>query len=180
MAKLLDDIATFFGRGPEEDLEEYDEYEEFVEDDDYFDDSRNYRDEEPRRSPRSFNFFRSNRGERGGRFFERAEEQDGYAYDEEERSSGTNRIVLKKIKSFAEIKRVADLLIQNHSVILSVADMERKEAQRCIDFLSGVTHAKSGDIASIAKMTYFFAVGPVDIVGRIAELSETERYFFSD
>ena len=179
MAKLLDDIATFFGRAPEDDLEEYDEYEEFVEDDDYFDDSRDYREEEPRRSPLNFGFLRNNRGERG-RSYERAEERDGYAYNESERSGGTNRIVLKKIKSFAEIKRVADLLIQNHSVILSVADMERKEAQRCIDFLSGVTHAKSGDIASIAKMTYFFAVGPVDIVGRIAELSETERYFFSE
>lgn len=172
MAAVLDSIKNFvFGRQNND----YDDvYEDDFEEEAYF---GGYEEEEetpaysePRRSFRSEN--------RRTSFFRR-EENDGYSYDEPAASVNHSpaRIILVKAKRFAEVKRIAENLKQDRSVVINFEDMEKGEAQRTIDFLSGTTYAKEGKIQKISHCTIIFAVGPVDLIGRIEEIADAENYF---
>lgn len=176
MAAVLDSIKNFvFGK---QNYDYDDTYENEYEEDAYFADSR-YDDEEEE-AP-SYNEgrsrFRSENRFRRTSFF-RNEENDGYSYNEPAASTHSPaRIILVKAKRFAEVKRIAENLKQDRSVVINFEDMEKGEAQRTIDFLSGTTYARDGKIQKISHCTIIFAVGPVDLIGRIEEITDAENYF---
>lgn len=98
---------------------------------------------------------------------------------EERRTVGNSpvQMVLVKAKRFAEVERIAENLKQRRSVIVNFSEMDSAQAQRTIDFLSGTTFALSGSIQRVSKSTFIFAVGQVDLVGRIEEMKDKESYF---
>lgn len=167
MAMVLDTVKDFFFGKPEDEYEaEYDN--------DYFEDDDFAEEESPRLNERS----RSRYFERSRRSGLKDVENDGYGYDEQEKKSSVPaRIVLVRAKHFSETKRIADNLKQGRSVVINFEDMEKKEAQRTLDFLSGTTFAQSGDIQRVSHCTYIFTVGPVDLIGRIEEIKDTDSYF---
>ncbi len=167
MAMVLDTVKDFFFGKPE------DSYGEEFENDEYFDEEEFSEEESPRLNDRS----RSNRFERSRKAYVRDEENDGYSYDEPVKKNAPARIVLVRAKHFSEAKRIADNLKQERSIVINFEDMDKSEAQRTLDFLSGTTFAKGGDIQKISHCTYIFTVGPVDLIGRIEEIKDTDSYF---
>ena len=170
MALVLDSVKDFFFGKSEDnydtDYENYDEGE-------YFDDEEFAEEESPRLSERN----RGSRFDRGRRSFLRDSEPEDYGYEEPVKKTTPARIVLVRAKHFSEAKRIADNLKQDRSVVINFEEMDNKEAQRTLDFLSGTTFAKGGEIQKISHCTYIFTVGPVDLIGRIEEIKDTDSYF---
>lgn len=174
---VLDSIKNFVFGKPNDGYEE--NYDDAYEEDAYFTGDR-YEDDDEDEEPgytETRSRFRSESRSRRTSFF-RNEENDGYSYEEPAASSrGPARIILVKAKRFAEVKRIAENLKQDRSVVINFEDMEKGEAQRTIDFLSGTTYAKDGKIQKVSHCTIIFAVGPVDLIGRIEEIADAENYF---
>jgi cell division inhibitor SepF len=64
-----------------------------------------------------------------------------------------------------EARQIADDLYNNRSVILNLEDIDKKEARRLLDFLSGVAYARSSLIRKIAMNVYLFGPHNLDFVG---------------
>ncbi|MDR2530868.1 MAG: cell division protein SepF, partial [Oscillospiraceae bacterium] len=64
-----------------------------------------------------------------------------------------------------EARQIADDLNNNRSVILNLEDIDKKEARRLLDFLSGVAYARSSLIRKIAMNVYLFGPHNLDFVG---------------
>lgn len=174
---VMDSIKNIVFGKPMDDTENI--YDEAAEEDPYF--SGGYYEDEESDDISGYaedrNRFRSESRSRRTSFF-RNEENDGYAYEEpisDHRSPA--RIVLVKAKRFSEVKRIAENLKQDRSVVINFEDMDKTEAQRTIDFLSGTVFAKGGDLQKISRCTIIFAVGPVDLIGRIEDIAEADNYF---
>lgn len=197
----------FNRRRDEEDIIDRDEYDENLRDEEYFEgDDFEGGEEEPARGGFSFSsLFGNYRGSRGTRSRASRYTDGGYEGDPVEEDprndsyggssySGSSyggssyssysshkkdpaRIVLVRATRFAEVKRVAENLKQDRSIVVNFEDMERGEAQRTMDFLSGTTFAKGGDVQKLSKSTYIFAVGPVDLIGSIERKQATDEYF---
>lgn len=147
-----------------------DEYEEDYENESLYEDEDDFEEEEP-------SSFRRNRfnSRRTSDFSFRED-----AYTEEKRTVSPVQMVLVKGKKFADVERVAENLKQRRSVIINFDGIEDKgQAQRIIDYLSGTTFAMGGNIQRLSTDTFIFAVGQVDLVGRIVEMNEKEGYFSS-
>lgn len=185
MATVLENLKDFFFGRPQDQADDGYEnnYDEYGYEDDYDNDGYAYEEDEPqgreeRESSHLFNRFR--REDRSRNSYARQEENDGYRYDYEERrenTSGPTRIILMKAKRFAEVKRVADNLKQGRSVLINFEDMDKDEAQRTIDFLSGAAFAKDGKVQKVSRSSIIFAVGAVDLVGRIDDINDADSYF---
>lgn len=167
----LDAIKNFIMGTPGE---SYDE-EEYLEEDEWEEGAND------RREPLNFmSYFKKDRRDNTRRSYLREEQEDSYfdtGYEEERPRTAPARLILVKAKKFSEVKRIAENLKQNRSVIINFEDMEKAEAQRTIDFLSGTTFAQDGHIQKISHCTFIFAVGSVDLIGRIEEIKDTESYF---
>lgn len=107
--------------------------------------------------------------------------RSNYTYEEpvEERRQAPVKMMLVKAKRFTEVERIAENLCQQRSVIINFDEMDKVDAQRTIDFLSGVTFALKGSVQKVSKCTIVFAVGQVDLVGRIEEMSKEQEGVFS-
>ena len=181
---IVDTVKDFFslGNAGEEPEEEYAQEETdlgFGDDEEYFED----RDEDdyetsPRFSFGSRNRMRSNRESYSrrseGSFFDSFKDEPVF---EREKSGASTHIVLMRPERFAEVKRIADHLVSNRSLILNFDRMNSGEIRRTLDFLSGAAYAKGGKVEKLSASTVFFAVGSVDLEGHIEELSEIDSYF---
>lgn len=152
-------------------------------------------EEERSRSGGLFNFGtsrRERRAEREARLNDLDQEETGYqretsrsrfgrsySYEEslEEKRQSPVQMVLVKAKRFSEVERIAENLRQQRSVIINFDEMDKNDAQRTIDFLSGVAFAMKGTVQKVSKCTIVFAVGRIDLVGRIEEMSSREGVF---
>lgn len=174
---VMDSIKNIVFGKPIDDTEN--SYEDTTEEDPYF--SGGYYEDEATDEFSGYtetrNRFRSEGRSRRTSFFHN-EETDGYSYEEPvSEHRGPARIVLVKAKRFSEVKRIAENLKQDRSVVINFEDMDKTDAQRTIDFLSGTVFAKGGDLQKISKCTIIFAVGPVDLIGRIEDIAEADNYF---
>lgn len=141
-------------------------------------------EEEEKREPQNFmSYFKKDRRENTRNrsyVHDRDDQEDPYFdsnYEAERQKTAPARLILVKAKKFSEVKRIAENLKQSRSVIINFEDMEKAEAQRTIDFMSGTTFAQDGHIQKISHCTFIFAVGSVDLIGRIEEIKDTESYF---
>lgn len=103
----------------------------------------------------------------------------GYSSAAADRTASPVQVVLVKAKRFTEVERIAENIKNRRSVIVNFEEMDREEAQRTVDFLSGATFSMSGTVQKISKSTFVFAVGQVDLVGRIEEISRDHENFFA-
>lgn len=141
-------------------------YEDDYEEEGFYDEESAFEEEEVASSRRNrFNTRRTTD-------FSFREEQP---YTEERRSASPVQMVLVKGKKFNDVDRIAENLKQRRSVIINFEGMEPEQAQRSIDYLSGTTFAMSGSIQRLSSNTFIFAVGQVDLVGRIEDLKDKEK-----
>ncbi len=165
--RVVDSFLRFLGVNVEEDEELLDELEEET-------------IEEERTSFRG----RERERERDYGFRSRGASRGDYAGSysagaSHERSQSPVQVVLVKAKRFTESERIAENLKSGRSVIINFEEMDKQEAQRTVDFLSGATFAMSGSVQKISQCTFVFAVGQVDLVGRIEEISRDHEGFFA-
>ncbi len=76
------------------------------------------------------------------------------------RSSSIEMKVVTPTK-FDAVTQIADLLLENKTVLLNLENTNKETAKRLIDFLSGVAYALNGDVQKVADNT--FAVTPNNV-----------------
>ncbi len=163
--KVVDSLLRFIGVNVEPD----EEFEEELEEETTLEEKATYRGRE-REQDYSYR----------GRYSSRADYGNNYgASSAQERATAPVQVVLVKAKRFTEVERIAENIKSRRSVIINFEEMDREEAQRTVDFLSGATFAMSGSVQKISKSTFVFAVGQVDLVGRIEEISREHEGFFA-
>ncbi|MBQ1251952.1 MAG: cell division protein SepF [Firmicutes bacterium] len=193
------------GRRYEEDDYETERIDDYLQEDDYEEgyDEEGYVDDEPNDIGSFFKGLFGNRGGKSNRSARGMREDDveiddepigyeeptrrGYSertsyrsssYESSERRNPA-RIVLVRATGFNEAKRISENLKNGYSVVVNFEDLDKREAQRLMDFMSGTTFAKGGKVQKLSHNTLIFAVGPVDLVGSINKAREVEEEFFA-
>lgn len=75
------------------------------------------------------------------------------------------QVVLVRPEVFTDAKQIADHLLKGKTVVLNLETANAENRRRIIDFIAGVTYAKSGSIKKVAKCTYIVTPQNVGFVG---------------
>jgi cell division inhibitor SepF len=80
-------------------------------------------------------------------------------------SLGGNNIELKVVRpeSYQEVSTVADYLLQGCTVFLNLEATDKDISRRILDFLSGVSYARGGNMKRVAASTYIVSPNNVDV-----------------
>ncbi|MDO5478086.1 MAG: cell division protein SepF, partial [Clostridia bacterium] len=71
------------------------------------------------------------------------------------------KVVVIQPESFEEAREIAENLKSNKPVIVNLEKIEKEQARRMVDFVSGASYALGGDIQKISNM--IFLVTPYNV-----------------
>lgn len=80
-----------------------------------------------------------------------------------------NKMVIYKPTSFEEVKEISDEVKNRRAVIVNMEKLDKDNAKRVLDFLSGSIYALNGTVKKIGAGIFIFAPDNVDISGNITE-----------
>ena len=115
---------------------------------------------------------RDYREERFARFEDRPVSDSGYekyprTMQENARpnmiSDSENKVVFCSPQSYEDIQKLIDSLKKKQSLIVDVSDLDAKNTQRYLDFLSGAIYALNGSYQKIDNKKFYFAPQGVSI-----------------
>lgn len=87
----------------------------------------------------------------------------------------SSKVVLVEPRIYAEAQDIADELKNRKAVVVNLQRIEREQARRIVDFLSGTVYAIGGDIQKIGSEIFLCTPDNVEVSGNISELiQETE------
>ncbi|MFE8698996.1 cell division protein SepF [Cytobacillus sp. FJAT-54145] len=81
-----------------------------------------------------------------------------------------SKVVLIEPRVYAEAQDIADQLKNRRSVIVNLQRIERDQAKRIVDFLSGTVYAIGGDIQKIGSDIFLCTPDNVEVSGNISQL----------
>ncbi|MBM7632508.1 cell division protein SepF [Geomicrobium sediminis] len=84
------------------------------------------------------------------------------------------KMVLIEPRTYEEAQDVADHLKNRRSVILNMQRIQKDQAKRIVDFLSGTVYAIGGDIQKIGGNIFLCTPDNVEISGAISELMQQD------
>ncbi len=88
------------------------------------------------------------------------------------------KVVVLKMNSFDEsCRQVVDNLNNNKPVIINIEDMERDQARRTIDFISGAAYARRGAFRKISDGILLLTPSNVDVTPAVKSELESGRPF---
>lgn len=88
------------------------------------------------------------------------------------------KVVVLKMNSFDEsCRQVVDNLNNNKPVIINIEDMDRDQARRTIDFISGAAYARRGSFRKISDGILLLAPSNVDVTPAVKSELESGRPF---
>ncbi|AYA75343.1 MULTISPECIES: cell division protein SepF [unclassified Robertmurraya] len=87
----------------------------------------------------------------------------------------SSKVVLIEPRVYAEAQEIADQLKNRRAVVVNLHRIERDQAKRIVDFLSGTVYAIGGDIQKIGAEIFLCTPDNVEVSGNISQLmQETE------
>ena len=78
-------------------------------------------------------------------------------------SDSENKVVFCSPQSYEDIQKLIDSLKKKQSLIVDVSDLDAKNTQRYLDFLSGAIYALNGSYQKIDNKKFYFAPQGVSI-----------------
>ncbi len=75
------------------------------------------------------------------------------------------KVVVLQPESFEEAREIADNLKSNKPVIVNLEKIEKEQARRMVDFVSGAAYSIGGDIQKISNMIFLVTPYNVGILG---------------
>ncbi|MGN1097432.1 MAG: cell division protein SepF [Clostridia bacterium] len=88
------------------------------------------------------------------------------------------KVVVLKMNAFDEsCRQVVDNLNNNKPVIINIEDMDRDQARRTIDFISGAAYARRGSFRKISDGILLLAPSNVDVTPAVKSELESGRPF---
>lgn len=78
-----------------------------------------------------------------------------------------NKTTLNIVKptSFDEAPAISDSLRQGQILLVNTASLEKKEAQRLLDFVSGACYSLDGDVREVESGVYVFSPASIHVDG---------------
>jgi cell division inhibitor SepF len=87
----------------------------------------------------------------------------------------SSKVILSEPRAYAEAQEISDQLKNRRAVVVNLQSIQRDQAKRIVDFLSGTVYAIGGDIQKIGVNIFLCTPDNVDVSGSISELiSEQE------
>ena len=144
MSKLLNKVFNFVGwEAVDEDDEELE-----LQDTDYNDDSKN--------EPLQTHFFNNSKKQQAGKVVNI-------------HSGSQFKMVVSQPNTFEDAKDICDHLKNKKPVVINLEGIEKHDAQRIIDFLSGSIYALDGSIQKVSCDIFVIAPNNVDVSGVLDE-----------
>ena len=135
----------------------------YTDEDDYSDD---YDEEETdSRGRGSYEDRRPREGERRGKMFSAPE-------------NAQLKVIFVKPERFENATEIADHLKDRRTVVLNLESTPKEEANRLLEFLSGVAYAGEGKVKKIAANTYLITPYHVTIEGDVLDELESNVLYF--
>jgi cell division inhibitor SepF len=75
------------------------------------------------------------------------------------------KMVVMQPENFDDAKDICDHLKSKKPVVINLEDLEKNDAQRIIDFLSGAVYSLDGNIQKVSSGIFVIAPNNVDIAG---------------
>lgn len=75
------------------------------------------------------------------------------------------KIKIIEPRLYSEAKDIADLVLDNQTVILNFCRMETSHASQMLDFMSGVIYSKNGDLQKVGDKMFICAPDSVELDG---------------
>lgn len=82
--------------------------------------------------------------------------------------SSISKVILYEPKSYNEVQEIADNLLNKRSVVINLQQVDRTQAKRIVDFLSGTVYAVKGDIQKLGVSTFLCTPENVEVTGEIS------------
>lgn len=88
----------------------------------------------------------------------------------------SSKVVLLEPRAYADAQEVADHLNSKRAVVVNLQRIQRDQAKRIVDFLSGTVYAIGGDIQKIGTDIFLCTPANVDVSGNITGYGLDEEY----
>lgn len=86
-----------------------------------------------------------------------------------------NKMMVFKPMSFEDVEEIADELKSKRAAIVNLESIDRENAKRIIDFLSGSVYALDGSVKKVGSGTFVFTPSNIDISGIDIENTMKEK-----
>lgn len=86
------------------------------------------------------------------------------------------RIKIMEPRLYSDVQSIADILLNNQSVILNFRRMDKHQAKKMIDFLMGTTYAIKGDIQRLGEEIFICTPQSFEIDGDELQALKNNEY----
>ncbi len=80
-----------------------------------------------------------------------------------------SKVVLCEPRTYNEAQEIADNIVSKRAVVINLQRVDRNQAKRIVDFLSGTVYALNGDIQKLGSETFLCTPENIDVSGTITE-----------
>lgn len=103
-------------------------------------------------------------------------ENDFYDIKKEDAiEEGGSKMILLEPRAYSETDQIANHLKKRNTVVVNLKRVTGEQAQRIMDFLSGVIFAIKGEIQKIGTGIYLCTPNNVNIQGKITDENEKDK-----
>lgn len=88
----------------------------------------------------------------------------------------SSKVVLIEPRVYAEAQDIADELRNRKAVVVNLQRIDRDQARRIVDFLSGTVYAIGGDIQKIGSDIFLCTPDNIEVSGTISELLAEKEF----
>jgi cell division inhibitor SepF len=87
-----------------------------------------------------------------------------------------SKVVLSEPRSYGEAQEIADNIVNRRAVVINLQRVDRDQAKRIVDFLSGTVYAINGDIQKLGADTFLCTPDNVNVSGSITDAFEEDEF----
>ena len=87
-----------------------------------------------------------------------------------------SKMVLVEPRVYAEAQDIADHLKNRRAVVVNLQRIERDQAKRIVDFLSGTVYAIGGDIQKIGTDIFLCTPDNIEVSGNISQIMQEHEF----
>ncbi|MDQ0231255.1 cell division protein SepF [Metabacillus malikii] len=87
----------------------------------------------------------------------------------------SSKVILSEPRAYAEAQEIADQLKNRRAVVVNLQSIQKDQAKRIVDFLSGTVYAIGGDIQRIGANIFLCTPDNVDVSGSISDFITDEE-----
>ncbi|MBP3038717.1 cell division protein SepF [Bacillaceae bacterium Marseille-Q3522] len=82
----------------------------------------------------------------------------------------SSKVILTEPRAYEDSQEIADQLKNRRAVVVNLQRIEREQAKRIVDFLSGTVYAIGGDIQKLGTDIFLCTPDNVEVSGSISQI----------